>query len=138
MAEAVLNSRIEKITGVQFLIGLVGLMGVIALANFVIDRLGPEAIAVDLPALERAIDLDPAIALGKFRDNPVLVTGRIASVHDDRITLDSIGFLNVQAYLRESPARYVEGAEVRLHCRRVVAAEYLAAVKPEFHDCAQQ
>lgn len=127
----------SKIGGAHVVLGAIALMALVFLARFVMDTFGPQPVPVDLPTLEREFDEDAAQAMDRYHAAPLLVSATVASVHSDRVTLDTIFALNVQAYLRDDPSNYRVGDQVKLHCRGVDVQDYLVGTKPKLLDCAR-
>ena len=127
----------NSITHTHVAIGAIALMALVFLARFIMDTFGPQPIPVDLPTLERQFDQDAAQAMDRYHAGPLLVSATVASVHSDRVTLETVYALNVQAYLRDAPSNYRVGDEVKLHCRSVDVQDYLVGTKPKLLDCAR-
>lgn len=83
--------------------------------------------------LEKAF-VDPPAAYARFGRGPIIVEGSIASVHDERVTLDTIYFLNVQAYFKGSTAAAAPGP-ARLRCDALEHQDYPTGAKPLLKGC---
>jgi hypothetical protein len=92
--------------------------------------IGPVATAT----LEKAFDDDRAAAMARFGNRPILVDGSVSSVHSDRVTLDTIFLLHVQAYFKGSTYGVPLG-RVRLRCDSVTFQDYFGSAKPLLNGC---
>lgn len=105
------------------------------LALAVLSACAGEPARIDVAELERRFDRDPDAALRELGGRPVVVRGKVASVHDDRVTLQSIYVLDVQAYTTWRLDGLAEGQSVELACGGVDRADYLTGAKPVLRDC---
>lgn len=114
---------------------ILGVLAVIAVFQLIDSRTWATPVPVNVADLERQFDDDPHAAMEHYASGPLLVTGKVASVHSDRITFESINILNVQAYFSGTTLGLTQGSMVTLRCATLYEQEYLTGSKPAFRNC---
>lgn len=105
-----------------------------AYAERIEDHFAPTALAVSLSQLEKEFDSDVAAASAKYAGRPVEFTGKVDSVDERDLRLETIYLLSVHAHM-VYPVTFERGSLVRLWCRRVEGDDYIAGGKPVFRRC---
>ena len=118
-------------------------VGVVAFVAFMLviivlrDLIHPRVIGpIKLAELEKRVDDDPTAVAKEMIDHPVIIDAVVSSVEADRLTLESIGVLKVQAYFNGTPPSVAEKQAVRLRCRDVKPERFVLNQKPVLRDCS--